>query len=407
MFRKFILLFFFTSIMVFSFCNFSKQKSVTHTPITTPIAVEQTANPIMGAAQLSAYLPALEGKNVGLIVNHTSTIGSIHLLDTLLLSGINIVKVFAPEHGFRGKADAGEKVKNQVDPATNTPIISLYGKNKKPSDEQLKGIDVLVFDMQDVGARFYTYYSTMFYTMQAAAELGIPLIILERPNPTGHYIDGPILDTATCKSFVGLLPLPIVHALTLGELAQMINGEGWLGKGLKCKTTIIPLKNYTHLTKYSLPVKPSPNLPNDQSIALYPSVCLFEGTKMCIGKGTEFPYQVIVAPDTSFGTFSFTPTNFQGMAKDPIFANQKCYGLDLRTVPVNGFTLSYLIDLYKKEKDKNTFFIPFFEKLIGNTIVRGQIEKGMSEKEIKATWTKELDQYKKMRKNYLLYTDFE
>ena len=261
--------------------------------------------------------------------------------------------------------------------------------------------------MQDVGARFYTYYSTMFYVMQTAAEMNIPVIILDRPNPNGHYIDGPVLDTTCCKSFVGLLPLPVVHGLTLGELAQMINGERWLGANLKCSLKIIPVKDYTHNTRYSLPVKPSPNLPNEQAISLYPSVCLFEGTKFCIGKGTEYPYQIIVAPDTVYGSFSFTPTNYQGMAKDPIFANQKCYGLDLRKASVNGFTLSYIIDLYKKEKHKETFFIPFFEKLIGNKYVRAQIEKGMTEEQIKATWVNELAQYKITRKKYLLYKDFE
>lgn len=403
MFKKFIILFFLAGLMVFSFCNFSQQKP----HLDTHSVNEQTAQPITGAEQLQAYLTALEGKKVGLVVNHTSIVGKTHLLDTLLLSGIDIAKVFAPEHGFRGKADAGETVKNQVDPATNTPIISLYGKNKKPSAEHFKGLDVLVFDMQDVGARFYTYYSTMFYVMQTAAEQGLPVIILDRPNPNGHYIDGPVLDTTCCKSFVGLLPLPIVHGLTLGELAHMINGEGWLGKNLRCKITVVPVKNYTHKTPYTLPVKPSPNLPNAQAIALYPSVCLLEGTKMCIGKGTEYPYQVIVAPDPAFGTFTFTPTNAQGMAKDPIFANQRCYGVDLRTVPVQGFTLSYLIDMYNKEKNKSTFFIPFFENLIGNRNVRLQIEKGVSEKEIKASWSAELTAYKTMRKNYLLYTDFE
>jgi uncharacterized protein YbbC (DUF1343 family) len=264
-----------------------------------------------------------------------------------------------------------------------------------------------VFDMQDVGARFYTYYSTMFYVMQTAAAQGIPVLILDRPNPNGHYIDGPILDTSCCKSFVGLLPLPIVHGLTLGELAQMINGEGWLGKGLTCKINVIPVKNYTHQTRYVLPVKPSPNLPNEQAIALYPSVCLFEGTTMCIGKGTNYPYQVIVAPDPIFGSFTFTPTNTQGMAKDPIFANQLCYGIDLRIVPVKGFTLSYIIEMYQKAKDKKNFFIPFFENLIGNKKVREQIEQGLPEEEIKASWTAELEQYKKMRRKYLLYTDFE
>jgi uncharacterized protein YbbC (DUF1343 family) len=264
-----------------------------------------------------------------------------------------------------------------------------------------------VFDMQDVGVRFYTYYCTMFYVMQAAAESRIAVLVLDRPNPNGHYIDGPILDTVTCRSFVGLLPIPIVHGLTLGEMAQMINGEGWLGATKTCELKIISVLNYTHTTSYSLPIKPSPNLPNDQSIQLYPSVCLFEGTKMSLGRGTYFPFQVVGYPDPIFGSFTFTPVSIVGMSKEPPLMNKKCYGIDLRTVKTKGFTIKYLLEMYKKDPNKSSFFIPFFEKLIGNQNVRGMIERGDSEETIRASWQMELTTYKAMRKKYLLYTDFE
>ncbi|MDB5256349.1 MAG: hypothetical protein JWM14_1044 [Chitinophagaceae bacterium] len=361
----------------------------------------------MGAEQLNTYLHILEGKKIGLVVNNTSLVKGTHLLDTLLLSGVDVVKIFAPEHGFRGDTENGGHVNDETDPATGLPIISLHGKNKKPTADQIKGLDILVFDMQDVGVRFYTYYCTMFYVMQAAAENHVAVMILDRPNPNGHYVDGPILDTVTCRSFVGLLPIPIVHGLTLGEMAQMINDEGWLGKNKTCTLKVIPLLNYTHLTSYSLPIQPSPNLPNDQSIQLYPSVCLFEGTKFSLGRGTPFPFQVVGYPDTLFGKFTFTPVSIPGKSNEPPLMNKKCYGIDLRTAQTNGFTMKYLLDMYKKDPNKATFFIPFFEKLIGNKTVRGMIERGDSEETIKASWQTELMTYKVMRKKYLLYTDFE
>jgi len=406
MFSKFIVLLFSSFLVLASFCHCTSQQTK------NPVAVKskevtKTLPLVMGAEQINTYLHILEGKKIGLVVNNTSLVKGTHLLDTLLLSGVDVVKIFAPEHGFRGDTENGGHVNDQIDPATGLPIISLHGKNKKPTADQIKGLDILVFDMQDVGVRFYTYYCTMFYVMQAAAENHVAVMILDRPNPNGHYIDGPILDTVTCRSFVGLLPIPIVHGLTLGEMAQMINGEGWLGKNKSCPLKVIPILNYTHLTAYSLPIQPSPNLPNDQSILLYPSVCLFEGTKFSLGRGTPFPFQVVGYPDTVFGKFTFTPVSIPGKSETPPLMNKKCYGIDLRTAPTNGFTMKYLLDMYQKDPNKATFFIPFFEKLIGNKTVRGMIERGDSEETIKASWQTELMTYKVMRKKYLLYTDFE
>ena len=404
MFSKFIVLLFSSFLVLVSFCQCTSQQT---TPLTKATEAVKETPLVMGAAQISSYLHILEGKKIGLVVNNTSLVQATHLLDTLLLSGVDVVKIFAPEHGFRGNAENGAHIKDETDLATGLPIISLHGKNKKPTAEQIKGLDILVFDMQDVGVRFYTYYCTMFYVMQAAAESHIAVMVLDRPNPNGHYVDGPILDTVTCRSFVGLLPIPIVHGLTLGEMAHMINGEGWLGKNKTCALKVIPIQHYTHTTPYILPIPPSPNLPNAQSVLLYPSVCLFEGTKFSLGRGTQFPFQVAGYPDTVFGKFTFTPVPIPGKSEVPPLMNKKCYGIDLRNVPVNGFTLKYLLDMYKKDPNKSTFFISFFEKLIGNQKVRGMIERGDSEETIKASWATELNTYKTMRKKYLLYTDFE
>lgn len=404
MFSKFIVLLFSSLLVLVSFCQCSSQQTAT---VSKPLEPVKAMPIVMGAAQISSYLHILEGKKIGLVVNNTSLVQGTHLLDTLLLSGVDVVKIFAPEHGFRGNAENGAHIKDETDPATGLPIISLHGKNKKPTAEQIKGLDILIFDMQDVGVRFYTYYCTMFYVMQAAAESHVAVMVLDRPNPNGHYVDGPVLDTVTCRSFVGLLPIPIVHGLTLGEMAQMINGEGWLGKNKTCTLKVIPMQNYTHTTRYSLPIAPSPNLPNDQSIQLYPSVCLFEGTKFSLGRGTPFPFQVVGYPDTTFGKFTFTPVSIKGKSETPPLMNKKCYGIDLRTAAVNGFTLKYLLDMYQKDPNKPTFFIPFFEKLIGNQKVRSMIERGDTEETIRASWADELTAYKTMRKKYLLYTDFE
>ncbi len=355
-----------------------------------------------GAEQMDLYLPQLEGKNIALIVNQTSMIGNTHLVDTLLSRGIAVKKVFAPEHGFRGEADAGETVKNATDQRTGLPIISLYGKNKKPTSEQLDGIDIVLFDIQDVGTRFYTYISTMHYAMEACAENKKSMMILDRPNPNGHYIDGPVLEAAH-KSFVGMHPIPVVHGLTVGELAKMINGEKWLNNGLQCEVEIIKVKHYTHDTAYELPVRPSPNLPNQQSILLYPSICFFEGTPVSLGRGTLFPFQVLGYPDPSFGDFEFTPVSTAG-AKNPPHENKKCYGVDLRNTKVaDGIDLSYLIDFYSKSKQKDKFFTNYFKLLAGTEELQKQIAAGLSEEEIKESWQDELQEYKGMREKYLLY----
>lgn len=361
----------------------------------------------IGAQQFDRYLPLLKNKKVGLIVNHTSTIGSTHLVDTLLSLNIQVKKIFAPEHGFRGKVEAGEIVSNETDAKTGLPILSLYGSNKKPTRQQLSGLDILVFDIQDVGVRFYTYISTMHYAMEACAENNLELVILDRPNPNGYYIDGPVLEPGQ-RSFVGMHPIPVVHGLTIAELAQMINGEKWLDSGKVCKLHLIPNKNYTHNDRYSLPVNPSPNLPNDVAIQLYPSLGLFEGTSMSMGRGTEFPFQVVGAPDKVYGSFTFTPRTIPGVAKNPPHENKLCYGVDLRkTGKDQKFTIQHVIDFYKKSPDKTKYFNSFFSKLAGNTLLRQQIEKGMTETEIKATWVKGLDDYKAKRKKYLLYPDFK
>lgn len=367
------------------------------------IALTCTSQPSPGANDMNEYLPILKNKKVALVVNQTSVVANTHLLDTLNKLKVQVVTVFGPEHGFRGNADAGEKVSNNIDAKTGIPVVSLYGKNKKPSPEQLKGIDVVIFDIQDVGVRFYTYISTLHYVMEACAENNVTLLVLDRPNPNGMYIDGPVLDTAF-RSFVGMHPIPVVHGLTVGELAQMINGEGWLEKKQKCKLKVVKCKNYTHKSNYSLPVKPSPNLPNDLSIALYPSLCLFEGTNISVARGTYFPFQAIGYPDSTFGTFSFTPISIEGMAKEPMHMNKKCYGLDLRTTPISySFTIKYLIDFYNKSQNKEKFFNNFFNKLAGNAELMNQIKSGMNEKEIKESWNTKLMAYKTTRSKYLLY----
>ncbi|MCA4899991.1 MAG: exo-beta-N-acetylmuramidase NamZ domain-containing protein [Bacteroidota bacterium] len=364
----------------------------------------QPKSPIItGAAQLDILLPKLKSQRVALLVNHTSKLGKTHLVDTLLKTGITIQKIFSPEHGFRGTADAGEQVKDGVDPSINLPVVSLYGNNKKPTAEQLADVDIVIFDLQDVGARFYTYIGSMHYLMEACAQQKKKLIILDRPNPNGSYVDGPLLDMSL-KSFVGMHPVPIVHGMTVGEYAQMINGQGWLEGKVICDIDIIKMKNYTHATQYSLPVKPSPNIANDQTVALYPSTCLFEGTTLSVGRGTEHPFEWIGHPDLKNQPFQFTPMSIQGMAKNPPHENKVCYGINLEKEKLKKeVSLKHLINLYKQFPDKEKFFIPFFDKLVGNKMVREQIKQGMSEAQIKATWKKDLEQYKKMRAKYLLY----
>lgn len=365
---------------------------------------------IVGANQTENYLSLLNGKRVGIVANQTSVIFKkkghyIHLVDSLQLLKINIAKVFSPEHGFRGTADAGELVKDGIDAKTNLPIASLHGKSKKPSREQLEDIDIMIFDIQDVGVRFYTYISTLHYIMEACAQANIPLIILDRPNPNGHYIDGPTLEVEH-KSFLGMHPIPLVHGMTIGEYAQMINGELWLNNNIKCNITVIPVENYTHQTLYSLPIRPSPNLPNDKSVELYPSLGLFEGTNVNAGRGSEFQFQRYGAPflDKDVFTFNYTPIENFG-AKHPKHKNELCYGEDLKNQTVHGkMTLKWIIKAYENSTDKSLFFnTENFAKHAGTTKLQKQIEDGLTEKQIKTTWQKDLEVFKKIRRKYLIY----
>ncbi|NMM50226.1 DUF1343 domain-containing protein [Flammeovirgaceae bacterium KN852] len=360
-----------------------------------------------GAERTTEYFPLLKNKSVGLVVNASSLIGSTHLIDTLLASGIKVKKIFAPEHGLRGTADAGEIVKDGKDLKSGLPVFSLYGKNKKPSQDLLKDLDVIIFDIQDVGVRFYTYISTMHYIMEACAEANIPLMILDRPNPNGHYVDGPVLDPKF-KSFVGMHPIPVVHGLTVAELARMINGEGWLNNSDQCALQIIQMSGYNHKMKYSLPVKPSPNLPNSISIAWYPTLCLFEPTMISIGRGTYEPFQIYGAPVKDFGPFTFTPVSIDGMSKYPKHENAECYGYDLRSEALpTEINISLIINAYNKYPDKNSFFTSedFFIKLSGTDLLLNQIKTGQSAEQIKESWKNDLDSYKIMRSRYLLYKD--
>ena len=358
-----------------------------------------------GAEQTNLYVSDLKGKTIALVVNHTSMIGKMHLADSLLSLGIKIKTIFAPEHGFRGTADAGEHVENGIDKKTGLPIVSLYGNNKKPSADQLEGIDVVIFDIQDVGARFYTYTSTMHYVMEACAEQSKKLLILDRPNPNGHYVDGQVLNKKFA-SFVGLNPVPVVHGCTVGELAQMINGEGWLAGNKKCNLQIVKCLGYKHSTPYNPPIATSPNLPNLQSMLLYPSICFFEGTDVSVGRGTDKQFQVIGSPNLKNGSFTFTPEDKPG-AKNPPQKGKLCYGEDLSKIDARNqaFTLKYVIDYYKKSDNKAKFFSSpsFFDKLAGSDTTRKQIIAGMTETQIRASWKADLDNYKTIRKKYLLY----
>jgi len=355
------------------------------------------------------YLPLLKNKRVALVINHSSLVKKKHLVDTLLKRGVKVQKIFAPEHGFRGKADAGAHVKNSRDTKTGLPIISLYGTHKKPTKRDLEGIDLILFDIQDVGVRFYTYLSTLHYIMEAGAEQHIPVIILDRPNPNGNYIDGPVLQKKY-RSFVGLHPVPVVYGMTIGEYAKMINGEKWLKSGVKVKLKVIPLTNYTHRSFYSLPVKPSPNLPNDRAIALYPSLAFFEGTVISAGRGTKKPFQLYGAPKYKVKKFSFIPKSRPG-ANYPKFKGRKCYGVDLSKVNIQKIrakqklNLSYLQDAYGNYPDKKKFFLKnrFMDKLAGSDQLRLQIASGASEKTIRKSWEKDLEEFRHIRKKYLLY----
>jgi uncharacterized protein YbbC (DUF1343 family) len=365
----------------------------------------------VGAERLELYLPKLEGKRVGVVANQTSIVGSSHLVDSLLSLGISVKKVFSPEHGFRGTASAGEHVRSSKDIKTGLPIVSLYGSNKKPTVSQLQDLDILIFDIQDVGARFYTYISTLHYVMEAAAENKLEVIVLDRPNPNGFYVDGPVLKNGF-ESFVGMHPIPVVHGLTVGELATMINGENWLKNKVQCKLTVVSCENYSHSDFYELPVPPSPNLPNMSSIYLYPSLCFFEGTSVSVGRGTELPFQVIGSPFIDSGSYEFVPKSTIGAAH-PKHENKQCVGYNLSLFGLlyvrntRGLYLHWLVGM--NEKTTGTFLTrpDFFDKLAGTDELRKQLENKSSIQSIKQSWEKELNSYKIMRSKYLLYPDFE
>ncbi len=363
-----------------------------------------TANNVKtGADNYEKYLPLLKNKKVGIVTNQTGILtNKTHLVDFLIENQITIQTIYAPEHGFRGTADAGEHVIDSKDSKTGLPIISLYGENRKPKAEQLKGIDVMVFDLQDVGARFYTYISTLHYVMESCAENNIPLIVLDRPNPNGSIVDGPILEKEF-TSFVGMHPIPILHGMTIGEYAKMINGEKWLKNAIQCQLTVIPCVNYNHKSTYNILVKPSPNLPNDQSINLYASLCLFEGTNISMGRGTEKQFQIFGSPFLPKSSFYFTPQPNFG-AKEPLYKGQICYGEDLTTYKkLNRLELKWLINAYKLTSDKTKFFNSFFTKLAGTKKLQQQIENGICEKNIRKSWKEGLKEFKIKRAKYLIY----
>ena len=383
-------------------------------PAPQPATVETSAEIVveslrLGAERTEEYLLLLEGKTVGIIANQTSTIGSTHLVDSLVALNVNIQSVFAPEHGFRGNASAGEKIKDGIDEKTGLPILSLYGSNYKPSAEKLKGLDIVIFDIQDVGARFYTYISTMSHMMEACAENGIAMIVLDRPNPNGHYVDGPILKKEF-SSFVGLHEVPIVHGMTVGEYAKMVNGEGWLKGKVQCDLTVIAMENYNRNEVYQLPIAPSPNLPNQKAIYLYPSLCFFEGTEVSEGRGTDKPFQQFGYPKMPNSNTKFTPKSIEGVAKYPKLENKKCNGIDLSVSAEDSLrnlgqiNLSWLIDTYKNYPQKGKFFkANFFDKLAGSSTLREQIIAGKTTKEIRKTWETGISSFKEARKQYLLY----
>ncbi|MEL7222304.1 MAG: DUF1343 domain-containing protein [Bacteroidota bacterium] len=375
----------------------------------TDKAETATTEIVVGAARTETYLPYLRGKKLGLVVNHTSMVDEMHLVDLLLANDLQIGAIFAPEHGFRGTADAGEKVQDGIDVQTGLPLISLYGSHKEPTAEDLAEIDALVFDIQDVGARFYTYISTMHYVMQAAAKKGIPIFILDRPNPNGHYVDGPVLKPSH-QSFVGMHPVPVVHGMTVGEYARMINGQGWLDDGLKADLQVVSCVNYTHDTPYNLPIAPSPNLPNMRSIYLYPSLCFFEGTVFSVGRGTDTQFQIYGHPDFGIGSYQFTPQSSPG-AKYPKLEGKSCKGISLvRQAPKKirdegQLNLFYLLQAYTHYSDQKHFFLEnkFIDKLAGSTQLRVQIRAGLNQEEIRASWQEGLLAFKAMRRKYLLY----
>ncbi|MCB2197635.1 MAG: DUF1343 domain-containing protein [Bacteroidetes bacterium] len=385
---------------------------ITYVGCKIQLAKNEPQHILTGAEQIEKYVPLLKDKKVAVVANHTTNINGSHLVDSLLSLGVNIEKIFSPEHGFRGTADAGEHVKNYIDKKTGLPVISLYGSSKKPNLSDLDYIDVVVFDLQDVGVRFYTYISTMHYVMEACAEKNVELLILDRPNPNGFYVDGPILDT-TFSSFVGMHPVPIVHGMTIAEYAQMINGEGWLKDALQCKLSIVSCANYAHDSLYQLSVNPSPNLQNMLSVYLYPSLGFFEGTSLSVGRGTNFPFQVFGGPDLQNVEFTFTPRSIDGASKYPKHENKTCYGVDLRDIDTKQLILNRRINLewllfgYKNVSNKENFFNSFFYNIAGNKTLKDQIIEGKTAEEIRESWHSDLNEFKSIRKKYLIYKDFQ
>lgn len=367
---------------------------------------------VVGAERMDVLLPLLEDKKVGIITNHTGLIKGKHLVDSLLSRSVDVVRIFAPEHGFRGDAANGEKIEDDRDPVTGLEVISLYGKNKKPSAEQLAGLDVLLFDIQDVGARFYTYISTMQLAMESASENDVKFIVLDRPNPNGHYVDGPVLDMEY-QSFVGIVPVPVVHGCTVGELASMINGEQWMENGVSCELEVVPCLNYDHKTFYELPVAPSPNLPNMSSVYLYPSLCFFEATNVSVGRGTDLPFQRIGIPGGKIGADKFTPVNIPGVAKDPKHEGIECTGLNLseygdffaKSEP--RLHLKWFFMMHEQMGDDFLKYPKFLNKLSGTDAFAKALKEGWNEEQLRESWQKELKEYKECRKKYLLYPDFE
>ena len=362
-----------------------------------------------GAERMEQYRPQLAGRRVALCGNQTSVVGKTHLVDTLLSRKVNLVKLFCPEHGFRGQAEAGATIASGKDPLTGLPVVSLYGKNKKPTAEQLAGVEVILFDLQDVGCRFYTYISTLHYVMEAAAENGVKVIVLDRPNPNGFYVDGPVLEPQY-KSFVGMHPVPVVYGMTIGEYARMINGEKWLANGVQCDLEVVTLDGYTHETRYELPVAPSPNLQNKKAILFYPSLCFFEGTNVSVGRGTDHPFEMYGAPGLLDGDYTFTPHAIPGVSENPPFKDQECRGELLASVCIDWnapgrLNLFFLLNAYHNYPDKANFFLKnnFFDKLAGTAVLRQKIIAGATEEEIRASWQPALDEFKSLRAKYLLY----
>lgn len=399
---KYIILIFLVSQTIFGYCQPQQ---------TLKKQLPKNGTILPGAYITGKYLPLLKAKKVGIVANNTSVINKTHLVDSLISLRINVTKIFGPEHGFRGDQPDGKEINNTKDPRTGKEVISLYGNHKKPSKADLSGIDIMIFDIQDVGARFYTYISTLTYVMEACAENNIPLIVLDRPNPNGYYVDGPVLKPEY-TSFVGMHPVPVVYGMTIGEYATMVNGEKWLKDGKQCKLTIIKCENYTHNSRYQLPVQPSPNLQDMKAIYLYPSLCLFEGTVVSIGRGTDSPFKVFGHPNLSTEKFSFTPKPIKGVSEDPPLKGQICYGQNLEKsaelIKADGhIELKWLIETYKSLNNQTEFFNNYFDKLAGSNKLREQIITGKDETEIRKSWQPDLVVFKEIRKKYLLYPDFE